>query len=413
MFNEIKNKTPQQVPGSRLLSSRRMLAGTTPALEMKMDVKGNVNLMRFYIFPDALVAAEFITRTETAHQADRERFFNSLRGPDGNLIDGPPQPANGIPLSSSSPPTGGIVSPPMGGINSPPVAGSGFSPGSLTEARRALKTRLLRQERSGQPIPEPPATIAKKVAYDSPAGKLAAYLTTIPNDGQKYPAIVWISGGDCNSIGDDFFKKAPANNDQTASAFRKAGIVTMYPSLRGGNENPGFQESFLGEVEDVLAAADFLAKQPGIDPDRIYLGGHSTGGTLALLTAESTNRFRAIFSFGPVEDIRGYGQEFLPFDSASAAEILARTPIRWLDAIKNRTFVLEGSRQGGNADSLKALTAATQNPQVVFLPVARANHFNILAPVTQLIATKIQQDQGGIATNISLTVAELNLNYAQ
>jgi len=87
MFNEIKNKTPQQVPGSRLLSSRRMLAGTTPALEMKIDVKGNVNLMRFYIFPDAVVAAEFITRTETAHQADRERFFNSLRGPDGNLIN--------------------------------------------------------------------------------------------------------------------------------------------------------------------------------------------------------------------------------------------------------------------------------------------------------------------------------------
>ena len=55
---------------------------------------------------------------------------------------------------------------------------------------------------------------------------------------------------------------------------------------------------------------------------------------------------------------------------------------------------MEGS-QGGNAASLKALTGATQNPQVVFLPVARANHFNILAPVTQLVATKIQQDQGG------------------
>ena len=31
----------------------------------------------------------------------------------------------------------------------------------------------------------------------------------------------------------------------------------------------------------------FLAKQDYVDPKRIYLGGHSTGGTLALLTAET------------------------------------------------------------------------------------------------------------------------------
>lgn len=29
----------------------------------------------------------------------------------------------------------------------------------------------------------------------------------------------------------------------------------------------------------MVAAAAFLAKQPGIDPDRIYLGGAGVGGT--------------------------------------------------------------------------------------------------------------------------------------
>src|SRR5205085_2693378 len=107
----------------------------------------------------------------------------------------------------------------------------------------------------------------------------------------------------------------PPQNDQTASAYRKAGIATMFPSLRGGNDNPGFKESLFGEVDDVLAAREYLARQDFVDPKRIYLGGHSTGGTLVLLAAASTDQFRAVFSFGPVDDIRGYGPVFpLYFD---------------------------------------------------------------------------------------------------
>ncbi len=34
----------------------------------------------------------------------------------------------------------------------------------------------------------------------------------------------------------------------------------MYPSLRGGNKNPGYIETFLGEVDDVIAAARYLAQ---------------------------------------------------------------------------------------------------------------------------------------------------------
>ena len=59
--------------------------------------------------------------------------------------------------------------------------------------------------------------------------------------------------------------------------------IMMFPTLRGGNTNPGAREYLLGEVDDVLAAAEHLARLPYVDPQRIYLGGHSTGGTLALL----------------------------------------------------------------------------------------------------------------------------------
>src|SRR5262245_2004411 len=153
---------------------------------------------------------------------------------------------------------------------------------ALVEARRGFQTKVVRRQDAREPVPEPPPAVFRLIRYDAPAGKLAAYLSPDPKDGKKHPAIIWITGGDCNSIG-ELWQDAPASNDQTASAYRKAGIIMMFPSLRGGNDNPGIKEGFLGEVDDVLAAAEHLSQQEFVDPKRIYLGGHSTGGTLVLL----------------------------------------------------------------------------------------------------------------------------------
>jgi dienelactone hydrolase len=277
---------------------------------------------------------------------------------------------------------------------------------SLVEARRGFQTTLIRRESVGEPVAEPPAELFRVVRYDAPGGKLAAYLTPDPMDGGKHPAIVWIAGGDCNTIGEGNWIEGPPDNDQSASVFRKAGMVMMFPSLRGGNDNPGVKEGFLGEVDDVLAAADYLAKQEYVDPDRIYLGGHSTGGTLVLLAAEcSSDRFRAVFSFGPAAVVSGYGAEFLPFDASNEREIKLRSPGYWLHAIQVPTFVFEGD-QWGNMAALKAMTVASTNPQVHFLPVRGADHFSVLAPTTRLIAEKITRDDGP-ACNLAFTAQEV------
>lgn len=284
------------------------------------------------------------------------------------------------------------------------------SAGSLAEARQGFQTKLLRRESAREPVPEPPPNLFRLVQYDAPAGKLAAYLTPAPKDGKRRPAIVWITGGDCNTIG-EVWEDAPASNDQTASAFRKAGIVMMFPSLRGGNDNPGVKESFFGEVDDVLAAADFLAKQDYVEPGRIYLGGHSTGGTLVLLVAEYSNRFRAVFSFGPVEDIRGYGREYMPFDTSDPREAELRSPRLWLSSIKTPTFVFEGTRQG-NLDSLETMARFSTNPKTHFLRVHGGNHFNILAPTNRLIAEKILRDDGP-ECNLAFTEEEVSRPFGK
>ena len=296
--------------------------------------------------------------------------------------------------------------PPQGAPNKNP----GSESMSLTDARKGFQTKIVPGKSDREPIPNPPPKVFRTVRYDAPAGKLAAYLTPDPKDGKKHPAIIWITGGDCNSIG-DVWSPAKLNNDQTAAAYRKAGIVMMFPSLRGGNDNPGVKEGFLGEVDDVLAAADFLAKQDYVDPARIYLGGHSTGGTLVLLVAECSDRFRAVFSFGPADDVRGYPPEFIPFDTTNPREVQLRSPGRWLASIKSPTFVFEGTDQG-NLDSLQAMARSSTNPKAHFFAVRGASHFSILAPTNRLIADKVLHNDGPTC-NLAFTEEELSRPFAK
>lgn len=279
---------------------------------------------------------------------------------------------------------------PAPGVPVPPATGVPEKQ-TLAQARESFATRT-RDVPKGNAPARPPAGVFQLVKYDAPVGKLSAYLTPDPKDGRKRPAIVWITGGDCNSIDEGCWTDGGPANDQSAGAYRKAGVVMMFPSLRGGNDNPGRKEGFLGEVDDVIAAADFLAEQPHVDPARIYLGGHSTGGTVALLVAECTDKFRAVFSFGPVDEVAGYGPEYCPFDTSDATEVRLRSPGRYLHGVKVPTLVIEGAT--GNADSLRAMAKNSTNPNLTFVEVPGADHFGVLAPANALLAKKVAADTG-------------------
>ena len=281
---------------------------------------------------------------------------------------------------------------------------------TLTEGRSGFRAKPVPQAATREPLDEPPRNLFKTVRYDSSVGKLAAYITPAPPDGRRHPAMIWITGGDCNTIGDVWTPRDRAN-DQSASAYRRAGIVMMFPSLRGGNENPGQKEAFLGEVDDVLAAADFLSSQDYVDPDRIYLGGHSTGGTLVLLVAESSARFRAVISFGPVNDVRGYGPQYAAVRHASdLREAAVRSPGYWLHSVQSPTFVFEGEK--GNIAPLRSMQRDAKNPLIHFHAVTGADHFTVLAPTNQIIASKIIGDTG-TSTNLEFTPNELNQPFGR
>ena len=182
----------------------------------------------------------------------------------------------------------------------------------------------------------------------------------------------------------------------------------MFPSLRGGNDNPGTKEAFLGEVDDILAAADYLGRQESVDSKRIYLGGHSTGGTLVLLVAECTDRFRAVFSFGPVSDVSYYPDEYIPFDTSNPRRSRPPVPrtVVELDQepdVHYRRDWWESRIAAGHAALIDQSAGHTS-----FL-CKGATHFSVLAPANQLIAGKILEDAGPTS---SLTLTETELNQA-
>ena len=275
---------------------------------------------------------------------------------------------------------------------------------TLKDARSSHKTQLIKKDQVGYPVSTPPLMHFRQVSYPAPLGDFPAYISTHGDSDVARPAIIWLVGGFGNSISDTAWASASKENDQSASTFWTNGIVTMYPSLRGGNENEGYLESFYGEVDDVIAAAEFLKTQPGVDPDRIYLGGHSTGGTLALLVAESYDGFRAVFSLGPVDDPAGYSQDYLAYDVDDPIETKTRAPIHWLHCISSPTFIMEGS--DGNVDSLMEMKRVNENPLIHFHPLDGYDHFNIIQPISKLLVQKIKADMGDEVA-ISLTTQEI------
>lgn len=266
---------------------------------------------------------------------------------------------------------------------------------TLLEARAKHETTLTRRDRQPEPLPEPDSPLFARVTYPSPVGDLAAWVSKPTRKG-KSPAILWITGGfPPGGIDASAWHPSPRENDQSAKAYRLAGVVTMYPTTRGTFGNPGVQEGFYGEVDDVLAAYAYLAARDDVDPKRIFLGGHSTGGTLALLVAATGHPFAGVIAFGPVDDPIGYGAARMPFDPNDANEVRLRAPIRHLAAIRCPTIVIEG--ENGNHGSLEALKRASKNERLRFVTLPGADHFEILAPINDVLAKRIAQGPGAEA----------------
>jgi len=145
---------------------------------------------------------------------------------------------------------------------------------------------LLPHTMAEEPILMPSGFTEISVIVDAGEGFPLEGRAVLPDDTSKLvPAIVLVQGSGAT----DYDEIAGANRvfGQIAQGLAEQGIATLryskrnyvYPEITSERGYSVYDEY----VRDVIAAVELAKKQPGVDPDRVYLLGHSQGGMLAPL----------------------------------------------------------------------------------------------------------------------------------
>lgn len=248
--------------------------------------------------------------------------------------------------------------------------------GNYAKARKTFRTKLIKESVSPQKesMPTPPEGV-QSVEFSSGKIKLRGWMNRfIDEDTTKHPAVLFLHGG---------FAFGREDWDMT-QAFRDAGFIVLTPMLRGENGQSGNFTLFYDEIEDVLAAAEYLRKQPFIDKKHIYVAGHSVGGTLALLAAMTSKYFRAAASFsGSPDQIiyvkYGIRKEDVPFDQTDRREFQMRSPLSYSASFKCPIRIYWGTKEPHfRLSSLQTAGLAKKAGLDVGAIEIEGNHFSAL-----------------------------------
>ncbi len=274
---------------------------------------------------------------------------------------------------------------------------------SLAEAHAAHTTVLEERYSFGpNPLPYRLGRELVETSYMGPLGPMQALASPVDADRDPRPAVIWITGG-FGGLGDFIWDASEPDNDQGITSFLGREIVLFLPALRGEHDNPGVFECFYGEADDVAAAVEHVARRPDVEPDRVFLMGHSSGGTNALFASMLTDTPAGVVVFGAAPDMtvvnegEGYGVE--PYDVHDPIEISLRSPIRFTKYIKAPVLYVEGEDSGYPYDAVRMQDVAL-NHGVSFrtIIVRGGNHHNVLRPIKDLLADRIESGRADLPT---------------
>jgi len=155
--------------------------------------------------------------------------------------------------------------------------------------------------------PVPAGLVGASTQYLFHAGARVPYCLYVPHTPRPasgYPLVLALHGG-----GDDQTKYFVGyDHGALLRAAEKVGMVVAAPRTRPyGGYGPA-------EEDEVLAARTDVMRKLPIDPDRVYLFGHSMGGQGALeIAAAYRSGFAAVASFaGPLDARRGAALKGFP-----------------------------------------------------------------------------------------------------
>lgn len=215
---------------------------------------------------------------------------------------------------------------------------------------------------------------ATDVTVPTPMGHTLAGTLTVPNGRGRWPAIVTISGSGSQDRDEEIpIVKGFRPFRQIADTLGRMGVAALRMDdrgfgLSGGNAATSTSADF---AQDIAAGVAYLRARADIDPDRIFLVGHSEGGMIAPMVAAADPRLRGIVLMaGPAQT----GRQIIRFQNAYAIE--RNASIR----PEARDSALGAAMRG--VDSI-----ATTNPWIRFFldhdPVATAKGVRIPVLVLQ------------------------------
>jgi len=246
------------------------------------------------------------------------------------------------------------------------------------QARSRFHTKLRRKVSAPQPWSpvKPPAGVTE-VEYPSGDLRLKMWVNRPADATRKHPAVLFLHGGFAFDM-DDWELSQP---------YRTAGFVVMTPMLRGENGQPGSFTLWYDEVDDVLAAAEFLSKQPYVDANRMFIAGSSSGGTLSLLAAMASKRFRAAASFSASPDqalLVKHAKLDLPFDKTDPRELQLRSPLAYAGSFKCPVRIYYGTQDHFVLTSQRTAAVAKQGGLDVEAVRIEGDHGSSVPPAIKL-----------------------------
>ncbi|MGE5182398.1 MAG: alpha/beta hydrolase family protein [Acidobacteriota bacterium] len=135
---------------------------------------------------------------------------------------------------------------------------------------------------------------ATEVKIAAPQGHVLAGTLTRPTRGGRVPAVVMITGISKHERNEGNPPYTPFRD--LADVLGRAGIAVLRVDDRGVGASTGdfAKATSFDEADDVRSELAWLREQPGIDPKRLGLVGHSEGGFIALVVAAGDPSLAAI-----------------------------------------------------------------------------------------------------------------------
>jgi predicted peptidase len=130
------------------------------------------------------------------------------------------------------------------------------------------------------------------------------YLLFLPKgyekSAEKWPVILYLHGGSLR--GDDIGQMKKYGLAEKVEADADFPFIVVSPQCHKGE--------IWTDVDALGAILDEVARTHRVDPDRVYVTGHSMGGRGALYTAyKMPERFAAVIALGPVSPITAWAEK--------------------------------------------------------------------------------------------------------